>query len=120
MAKSVAVDLDGTIAKFDEWKGSGHIGLPKKGAKENLRYLKEKLGFTIIVHTCRSDLEVVEDYLKDYEIPYDHINENPNVPETVGDKKVYADYYIDDRAIEFSGKWKHVLYEIMERERNNE
>lgn len=119
MSKTIAVDLDGTIARFDKWNGDKNIGLPVKGVRKNLKYIRDKLGFTIIIHTCRSDLEVVKEYLEDYKIPYDYINENPESPETVGDGKLYADYYIDDRAIEFNGKWQNVLYNLMEDLREN-
>jgi len=100
--KYVAVDLDGVIAEYDGWKGEFHIGPPKDGTKEWLKHLK-LLGFDIIIHTCRRNKETIKEYLENNRLPYDHINENPEQPETAGDDKIFAHYYIDDRNPHFKG-----------------
>lgn len=107
----VAVDFDGTIAKFDGWKGEEHIGDPIPGAKEALTKLKEQ-GHVIIVYTCRKRTDLVEKWLQEHGIPYDYVNENPVGPET-HPSKLYADYYIDDSAVPFRGDWKEVLETVL-------
>jgi len=110
--KIVAVDLDGTILEFNEWKGHNHFGKPLKGAKEALQKLKE-MGFVIIIWTTRKNREDIAKYLTEHDIPFDYINENPLQPPDC-DIKIYADYYVDDRAIEFRGDWKEVLRKILD------
>ena len=97
----IAVDFDGTVCehRFPE------IGEPKMEIIEFLRRQHE-LGTKIILHTCRENMEQGKwaGYLtKAYEwclrmgVPVDAVNHNPWVP--YGGRKIYADIYIDDRAV---------------------
>jgi len=113
--KSIAVDLDGTILDFDwdSWasKQINYFGQPKRGAIKALTAL-QKLGFKIIIHTCRTNIRVnpqytlgelwmrVEKILECHKIPYDEV--------WVETGKPLADYYIDDRAIEFDN-WERII-----------
>lgn len=108
--KIIAVDLDGTIAEYDGWKGDDIIGDPIPGAREFLLELS-KLG-KIIIHTVRvsfytlhrtnltvvnSELYIrnrmlaVEEWMRDNNLLYDTVWMNIGKP--------YADVYIDNRAI---------------------
>lgn len=116
--KTVAIDLDGTILDFDwdAWveKRMGYFGNPKRGAIKALTHLK-KLGYYIIIHTCRTNTRVnprytlgelwitIERLLDFHKIPFDEI--------WVETGKPVADYYIDDRGIKFEN-WEQVLLEI--------
>ncbi|MCS7119565.1 MAG: hypothetical protein NZ894_05925, partial [Archaeoglobaceae archaeon] len=71
----------------------------------------KKRGFKIVVYTCRACIEKIRAYLEENEIPYDFINENPYEPEGVHPRKLYADLYIDDRAINFKD-WESTLKAI--------
>lgn len=113
MTKTIAVDLDGTIIEYDGWKGEDHFGKPIKGAKSALKTLKDK-GYIIIIWTTRGDKDKVAKYLKEHDIPFDYINENPYQPPNTS-CKIYADYYIDDRAVEFRGSWSEVLNKILQK-----
>jgi len=106
--KYVAVDLDGCIAEYDGWKGEEHVGEPKDWSRSSLEALKS-MGFQVIVHTCRNDLRIVEDYLEEYDLPYDYINKNPEQPPTAGTDKVFAHYYIDDRNVFHKGLKEAVM-----------
>lgn len=97
--KYIAVDFDGTLCehKFPE------IGEP---IKETIEYIKQQAagGAKIILHTCRENDESGENYLdeavswcKEMGVPIDAVNCNPFVP--FGLRKLYADIYIDDRAV---------------------
>lgn len=94
----IAVDFDGTLCvhQFPE------IGEP---IPEMIAFIRQKHaeGTKIILYTCRDDSEE-RSYLQEAidwcflnDIPIDAANENPWVP--FGKKKLYADIYIDDRAV---------------------
>lgn len=104
MKKTLAIDFDGTIVEH-AWP---RIGALKKGAKEAITRLYSN--YTIIIWTARNNpslgdvhksLAEVEKFLKDNNIPFDHIDDGKN-------GKLVADYYIDDRAIEFRDNWTEI------------
>jgi hypothetical protein len=99
----LAIDFDATIVtdRFPE------IGEPLFFAVESLLKMKEN-GYQLILWTCREDsterkylTEAVE-FCRSLGIEFDAVNENvPNHPFAhlgIG-RKVYADYYIDDKAM---------------------
>lgn len=94
--KTVAIDFDGTIVEniFPE------IGAIKKNVVDKMKEWYEQ-GHTIIIWTCRTDqyAEGARKFLDDNEIPYHYFNENPTSP--LGDwcRKIFADVYLDDRAL---------------------
>lgn len=102
----VAVDFDGTLCTdaFPE------IGEPKILVITYVKWLAAQ-GSKIILHTCRENgtrplLDEALDFCKAQEIPLFAVNENPGnrYPERYGlshsdGRKVYADLYIDDKAI---------------------
>ena len=115
---NIAVDLDGVLLNFNwnSWasKDMNYFGTPMKGGINAIKKLR-KSGYRIIVHTCRTNpilndnytsgvlYEKVKKILKKNKIPYDEIWMGPGKP--------IADYYIDDRAIKFEN-WKQTLHEI--------
>jgi hypothetical protein len=111
MNKIACVDLDGTLAHYDDWKGEEHFGNPIEGAASAMVKLKEK-GWTIIVFTTRSNKKAIKGFLDENNIVFDHINENPHQPENAIGGKPFADVYIDDRAISFYGKWDETLERV--------
>jgi len=104
--KTVAIDLDGTLATYDGWQGEDHFGRLRPNAKEVLQALQEK-GYQIIIWTTRGDKKKVAGWLDSHGLPYDFINENPDQPEG-SSQKVIADLYIDDRAIDGSKSWQAI------------
>jgi len=118
----IAVDLDRTILEFDweEFQKGGfyYFGEPKPGAVEGLKELRRR-GFRVIIYSCRFSpaayegcketlegaLERVKRVFKKYGIIYDSI--------WLGRGKPLADYYIDDRAIQFT-TWEEVLLKVKE------
>lgn len=101
MRKTVAVDLDGTLAQYDGWKGVDHIGDPIPGAVDFTKRLAEFAD--VLIYTCRCSQEVcrgealhflqrrVEDWLNKHGFAYHHVY--------TGQGKPVAAAYIDDRAI---------------------
>lgn len=75
--------------------------------------LKQK-GWTIIIFTTRKKTSKLEKWLKEHNIVYDYINENPNQPKNTSGK-IIADVYLDDRGICFRGRWDSwLLREILD------
>lgn len=86
----VAFDFDDTVYDFH-----------KKGRLYNdiielLKTLKS-INCYLICWTGQQDIEFVSDYLKNNNIPFDAINENPSFHKSMS-KKIYANAYLDDRA----------------------
>lgn len=97
MRKILAVDFDGTIVenKFP------FIGELLPNAKEVINRFVEDYGCDVIVWTCRTgkSLEETRSFLDKAGVKYSKINENSErVPFTTSNK-IYADLYIDDKAI---------------------
>ena len=77
------------------------MGEPMPGAREALEGLMRT--HYIIIHSCNR-LSVIADWMAYYHIPYNTIWQAPGKP--------VADWYIDDRALEFKGSWPEVLEKI--------
>ena len=91
-----AVDFDGTIVehRFPE------IGPIMPGAKETLQWMHDQ-GIKIIIWTCRDGkyLDEMTWWLALEDIPYDEINNNLPGLGLETSRKIYADWYIDDRSL---------------------
>ena len=100
--RTVAVDLDGVLAKYDGWKGLENIGDPIEGAKEFMASLSEK--YFVLVHTARIANENVktEDHIqrvKNLVVEWLNENEIPFGDVYTGRGKPLATAFIDDRAV---------------------
>lgn len=97
--KSVCVDLDGVLAKYDGWCGVHHIGEPIPGAKEFLKKLYKISNVIIFSARCGShnepDVEeatnIIRKWLDKHEFSYDEIYVRKGKP--------LASAYVDDRAV---------------------
>lgn len=100
-----AVDFDGTLAE-----PVPHEEEPVFANKTLYDYLiqKQKKGHIIILNTCRTGkkLEYAVRFSKENGLVFDYINDNCDwVKESYGNsRKIYADVYIDDKAVNKS-KW---------------
>ncbi len=111
--KTIAVDFDGVISKYDKWLGRGVFGDPVDGIGALLWLLRAE-GWIIIIHTTRSEVDLVKKYLLYHAIPFDHINFNPeNVDQGCGLSKPLATVYLDDRAVCFNGDCKKAYNDIV-------
>ena len=97
--KSVAIDLDGTLAQYDGWKGIEHVGEPHKGARQFTEALRNA-GCYIIIHTARTCTansdngkagDVVRNWLECHGSCFDVV--------WTGVGKPIACAYVDDRAV---------------------
>ena len=110
--KTICIDIDDTICRYDGWHGSDHFGKVIPGAKDSIRKLHEK-GWYIIMFTTRSNRESIRKFLEAKDIYFDAINENPHQPENALGGKPIADVYLDDKAITFKGDWPLAYKEII-------
>lgn len=92
----VAIDLDGTLAEYDEFD-EDYIGDPIPHGVQRVQQLKDA-GVAIVIFTCREDNELLRGWLAENDVPYDAINENPNTPHSKSGK-VFAHAYWDDRGV---------------------
>lgn len=99
----IAVDFDGTLC-VDRYP---EIGEP---ITRTILYIKKckELGDIVILWTCRQGeyLTAAVEWCKRQGIVFDYINENANhnVAQYGGDtRKIYADLYLDDKAVSPSG-----------------
>lgn len=115
---TLAIDLDGTLANYDKWRGEDHFGSLRTDsdgytAADGMREL-HNLGCRLIIWTTRGNTERVREWLDNNEVPYDTINENPDQPEGTS-RKVIADLYADDRAVDARKPWREIVKEIKSR-----
>lgn len=115
MKRDICVDFDGTIVDFEY----PNIGKAKPGVKEALTRLR-KLGYNVIIFSCRTSKYYPESFpparnkvlvaemkwfLDEAGIPYDDIDD--------GSKgKPFADFYIDDKAVEYRNNWPEIVARI--------
>lgn len=109
--KTICIDFDGVIAQYQEWEGKDKFGAPVPGVQSALKVLKKE-GYKIIIFTTREVSDELKAYLKENNITYDHINENPDQPKDTNAGKPIADLYVDDRSVCFRGNWKYTLEDI--------
>jgi hypothetical protein len=108
----IAVDFDGTLHDGD-WPS---IGAPKDHAVEVMKRLSWD-GHYLIIWTCREGKAQSDmlDWLGEWRIPFDRINENvPGIEKQYGydARKVNADVYIDDRNLGGLPGWPQI-YDII-------
>jgi len=96
----LALDLDGTLLKPPKEFDPGKFAAPNMDVVRLVRRLK-KSGWLIALWTCRKVSAALRAYLKQQQIPIDFFNENPGGPE--GSPKIFADVYLDDRAVRYTG-----------------
>lgn len=101
MDKIIAVDFDGTLAITEYPK----IIEPIEPVISYIKQCKAE-GNIIILNTCRHDTELIEavEWCKSQGVIFDYVNENvPELIEKFGDcRKIFADEYIDDKAVNVS------------------
>lgn len=70
--KTIAVDLDGTLAYYDGWKGGEHIGPPIPEMLFKVRMALAQ-GDTVVIFTARAsrpeDIPPVKEWLKSIGLP---------------------------------------------------
>lgn len=90
----IAYDIDDTVRPYKEYNTSC------EKTKQLLKECKEVLNPYFIVFTANSDIDEVEKFLEQEELPYDKINENIDiiVYENNIKSKVFYTIFLDDKA----------------------
>lgn len=100
--KTVCVDFDGVLAKYDHWQGIEHIGSPLPGAREFLNGLRERGVEFIIILTARTWTHELSgetrDSIKAHDLVYEWL-ERHEMPFDMIQAKPIACAYVDDRAV---------------------
>ena len=99
-----AVDFDGTLSDGEY----PNVGEPNIALIEHLKKKKAKGQAILILWTCRGgeSLQEAVDYCKKYGLEFDYVNDNcRELIEHYGNnnRKIYADVYIDDHAVNKPG-----------------
>lgn len=103
--QTICVDFDGVLHDYSQgFQGEDVFGDMLPNADIGMQVLK-KMGNTLIIYTTRPASDALKEWLKSNNIPYDYINENPDQPKGSEGCKLIADIYIDDRGIQFYGRW---------------
>lgn len=95
LLESVAVDLDGTLAKDTGWKGTDHIGEPIKPMLDLVKKLIDD-GEEVVIFTARahdgkkSTKDYIRDWLKDHDLPD---------LEITNEKRPDMEKFYDDKAV---------------------
>ena len=96
--KTIAIDFDGTLI-FNKYPALENPNM------DLINFiLKHRKHYIWVLWTCRSGqmLQEAVDYMKSFGIEFDYVNENrPDAIEEWNNdcRKVWADYYIDDKNI---------------------
>ena len=106
-SKILAVDFDDTIVVSGYSEDTNEpeiIGYNEKVVSFVKRFKAN--GGRVILNTCRHDhsLEVAVEYCRSLGLEFDKVNENLDEEvEMFGDcRKIFADYYLDDKAMKIS------------------
>lgn len=107
-----AIDFDGTLC-VDEYPA---IGAPRPDVLDFAKRVR-RAGDSLILWTCRigDELTAAVKWCRDNGLEFDAVNDNlPECIDRYGNncRKVYADYYIDDRALEIGmvGYYSSLVY----------
>ena len=108
---NIAIDFDGVLHRFDKGYFDGTCyGEPVTGALDAIKYLSTKYNIIIFSSKCLPDRplvsgatgrELIIGWLQKHDI-LKYIKDVTHI-------KPRAQFYIDDKAIEFKDNWEHVL-----------
>ena len=80
------------------------------GMLDLLKALRSK-GWVIVIWTTRKGDGTLRAHLTKHNVPFDYINKNPHGPPG-SSPKIFADVYLDDRALPFTGSTDGLLAQI--------
>ena len=104
--KTIAIDFDGVVHDFKNPPQGQKLGPPIPGALESIERLRDQ-GYKIVIfsHWANSpeNILIITRWLDYFDFP-------PYLEIT--DKKPNADFFVDDRALEFKNNWPEIMERI--------
>ena len=102
--KTISIDFDGVLHDYSGgWTGYVPQGEPIPGAREFVAWCRAQ-GLEIVISTCRAYTQMgrlaVRDWLEQHGFPAEFIQ--------VTCEKPHAEWYVDDRAIRFNGRFAEI------------
>jgi len=80
------------------------LGKPVKEVVETMEYYFNK-GYYILIFTGRRKTEIMEKWLKKYNVPYHGFNTQPKIHRDADNYKPYYNVIIEDKAVSFDFKY---------------
>jgi hypothetical protein len=108
---TLAVDFDGVVHTFDKgWHDGTCYGEPIKGSLDSLKCLAEDWRLVIFSAKVKPDRPLV-DGKTGYELVDEWLTKHGvrDIIDEITFEKPRADYYIDDKAIEFTDNWDEIV-----------
>lgn len=116
---TIAFDFDGTLCKGT----FPLIGEPRMWLISYAKHM-QSLGHKIILWTCRENcggiyfpdkryLDEAVEWCKQYDLVFDAVNKNieeDKYPNEIFSRKVFADYYIDDKSVMFDDRNEELVF----------
>tara|TARA_A100001515_G_scaffold134538_1_gene124740 strand:- start:219 stop:608 length:390 start_codon:yes stop_codon:yes gene_type:complete len=111
---NLAIDFDGVVHTFDKgWHDGTCYGQPIEGSLDAIRTLSSKYKIIIFSAKVRPDRPLVDgktghDLVKEWLTKHDVMKYVSDITH----EKPRAEFYIDDKAIEFRNNWAEILRKI--------
>lgn len=112
--KNLAIDFDGVLHNFDKgWHDGTCYGDPLPDSLEAIKELSKSWNIIIFSSKVRPDRPLVNGKTG-YELVEEWLEKNKirQFVKEITHEKPRAQYYIDDKAIEFKNNWKEILNRI--------
>ena len=104
----ICLDFDDVIHDYPGWEGEGYhhiVGGVVPGAKEGVKALRE-MGLQVLISSARCGQPGAEVAM------WEWLHQHGIVVDGLVNKKIPADFYVDDKAIQFKGNWPQLIEDI--------
>ena len=99
----LAWDFDAVISTYHRPFKLDKLGKPIKEVIEVMQYYFDK-GYYILIFTGRRKTEIMEKWLRKYNVPFNGFNVNPDFFKDADDFKPYYSVIVDDKTVNFDFK----------------
>lgn len=98
--KWIAFDFDGVLSKYEGWKGFDVFGEPNEVMIDAINELYNQ-GFNITIFTTRQYTPNMVKWLDKNNVKYHKFNKSFDDGYFMGDKKIFYNAIVDDRAVHY-------------------
>ncbi len=100
----LAWDFDAVISTYKRPFALDKLDKPVKEVVETMEYYFNR-GYFILIYTGRRKTEIMEKWLRKYNVPYHAFNTQPKDFKDADNYKPYYNVIIDDKAVNFDFKY---------------